>query len=140
MAPPTVYDLQQQMRQAQQANQRQMDQMTALLMGKGKGKSHDKGKGKGASHDKGKGKGKGSNNAWAKAHSPAGIQVRANNHAKAFFASEQVALDAELAKAVQLESAQAATKVAPTQTLRREMLEVKPAMQVDNSQASKDAA
>ena len=140
MAPPTVYDLQQQMRQAQQANQRQMDQMTALLMGKGKGKSHDKGKGKGASHDKGKGKGKGSNNAWAKAYSPAGIQVRANNHAKAFFASEQVALDAELAKAVQLESAQAAAKVAPTQTLRREMLEVKPAMQEDNSQASKDAA
>jgi len=84
MAPPTVYDLQQQMRQAQQANQRQMEQMTALLMGKGKGKSHDKGKGKGASHDKGKGKGKGSNNAWAKAYSPAGIQVRANNHAKAF--------------------------------------------------------
>jgi hypothetical protein len=127
------------MRQAQQANQRQMDQMTALLMGDGKGKSHDKGKGKGASQDKGKGKGKGGNNAWAKAFSAAGIQVRANNLAKAFFASEQTALDAEIAKSAQADVARAEVKVVPTQVLRRELLEITPAMQVDSTQESKDA-
>ena len=70
---PTVYDLQRQLKQVQLANQKQMAQVNALLMGKGKGKGYDKGKGKGSGQDKGKGKGKG-NNAWAKAYS-FGIQV-----------------------------------------------------------------
>jgi len=79
---PTVYDLQRQLKQAQLDTQKQMAEVTALLMGKGKGKGHDKGKGKGAGRDKGKGKGKGGN-AWAKAYTH-GIQVRANDLAKAF--------------------------------------------------------
>ena len=137
---PTVYDLQRQMKQAQLATQRQMDQVTALLMGKGKGKGHDKGKGKGSSQDKGKGKGKGSNNAWAKAYSSTGIQVRANNPAKAFFAGEQMALDAEIAKTAHADVARAEVKLVPTQVLRRELLEITPAMQVDSTQESKDVA
>ena len=69
-----------------------------------------------------------------------GIQVRANNPAKAFFASEQTALDAEIAKTAHADVARAEVKTVPTQVLRRELLEIKPAMQVDSTLESKDAA
>jgi len=56
---PSVHDLQRQLKQSQLDTQKQIAQVTALLMGKGKGKGHDKGKGKSSGQDKGKGKGKG---------------------------------------------------------------------------------
>ena len=104
---PSVHDLQRQLKQSQLDTQKQIAQVTALLMGKGKGKGHDKGKGKSSGQDKGKGKGKG-NNAWAKAFS-FGIQVRANDLAKAFYSGEQAALDARIAKAANADIARAAS-------------------------------